>query len=253
MKIKLLLGVLCLCVSANAWIYHPAYFARLDFENAYIYPACDTYEGLLESNGYDLDNESAGMSHLPMLVTTPVYAGTTALRIDVLPSDETFDQNVYQHHSGLPFYYNSYTAFMLYVPEDVPDPASWQMIYQWRQTSSNSPPMSLDFMPNGNYSLVLRNDIDGYEQIYTAALPRGQWVKFLVQHYFGLSGNGYVKLWVDDVFKVDYTGTIGWYSSQGDYDVDGRFGIYRGGTSKWCTMYFDEVRIGTSYSQVKIP
>jgi hypothetical protein len=253
MKIKLLLIALCLCVCANAWIYHPAYFARMDFENAYIYPACDTYEGRLVNNGYTLDNHAEGMSHMPMLVTSPVYAGTTALRVDVLPSTEVKDRNEFQHHANLPFNYNSYTAFMLYVPEDVPNPESWHIFYQWWQYSPQSPPMSLDFMSNGNYSLVLRNDIDGYEQIYTEPLPRGQWVKFLVQHSFGLSGTGYVKLWVNDVFKLDYTGTIGWYSAEGHYDINGKFGIYRGGTSKPCTMYFDELRIGTSYSQVKIP
>lgn len=254
MKIKLLLIVLCLCFFANAWVYHPAYFERIDLESAYIYPQGHTYEARLADDGNTYDNSREGTGQIPELVTSHTfYPNGHSVKFEVQASTAVKDRTEYNHHNSLPFDFNSYTTFALFVPTTVSDPSSWQMFYQWHQFSPNSPPMSLDFMSNGNYSLVLRNDDDSYEQIYTSPLPRGQWVKFFVQHNFGLNGTGYVKLWVDDVFKLDYTGTIGWESPDNDYLINTKFGIYRGGTNQACTMYFDEVRVGTKFSEVKIP
>ena len=95
------------------------------------------------------------------------------------------------------------TAFALYVPEETSNPESWQIIYQWWQLSPNTPPMSINFLENGNYALVLRNDSDAYDQIYSEPLPRGQWVRFFIHHRFGLNAAGQVKLWVDGILKKD--------------------------------------------------
>ncbi len=254
MKTKLLINVLLCCCAVHAWVYHPAYFARIDLEDAYIYPSGhQTYPGRLADDGRTYDNVRAGTGQFPALVASPKYAGDYALKFEAIASAYATDRTEYNHHSGLLFGFNSYTAFAIYIPADVPNPSSWQIMYQWHQYSPKSPPMSLDFVSNGNYSLVLRNDDDSYEQIYTEALPRGQWVKFLFQHKFDLDGYGYVKMWVNDVHKIDYYGTIGWYDPDNAYKIYTKFGIYRGGTNQPCTIYFDEVRVGTKYSEVKIP
>ena len=253
MKTKLLIAVLLCCCAVHAWVYHPAYFARFDLEAAYIYPPGHTYQGRLADNGYTVDNVREGTGQFPVLVTSPVYADSYALKFDAPASTAVKDRTEYNHLNGLPFYYNSYTAFAIFVPTNVANPSTWQIMYQWHQFSPNGPPMSLDFMSNGNYSLVLRNDDDSYEQIYTESLPRGVWVRFMFQHYFGLDGDGYVKMWVNDVLKIDYSGTIGWYSPEDDYLINTKFGIYRGGPASACTIYFDEIRVGTRYSEVKIP
>ncbi|MFI4911834.1 MAG: heparin lyase I family protein [Sedimentisphaeraceae bacterium JB056] len=263
MKAKILIIVLLSCCAVQAWIYHPAYFDVFDLEDAYIYPSGSAYPGRLAEYSYDrnnnwvyrtLDNSRDGTGQIPALVTDHTYyPNGHSVKFEVTSSTAAKDRTEYNHLANLPFNFNSYTAFAIFVPESVSNPTSWQMMYQWHQFSPNSPPMSLDFMPNGNYSVVLRNDDDSYEQVYTAPLPRGQWVKFLFQHKFALDGNGYVKLWVDDVFKLDYTGTVGWYSEEDDYLINTKFGIYRAGTNQACTIYFDEVRVGTQYSEVRIP
>jgi hypothetical protein len=247
----------CNCSVANAWIWHPAYFSRLDIEDAYIYPQGHQYEGRLADNGYTLDNVREGAGQLPQLVTSPAYgAAGYALKFQTLASAAPKDRTEYKHYYGLPFNYNYYFTFALYIPADVPNPSSWQIFAQWYQNGCSScptPPLTLNLKPDGNYALIVRNDVDSYKEIYVEPLPRGRWVKFFVQTYFSLNNQGFLRLYVDDAWKADYTGNLGYFSSEGAYNVVSRFGIYRAGANQVFTMYFDEIRTGTNMNEVKIP
>ncbi len=237
---------------ALGWVTHPVDLTVIDLEDAYIEPSTSAAAGLLTEGDYTYSNGIEGTGQVPELVSSPVYAGQYALRFDVLPSVQEKDRTEYGYYKWLPFGTVHYTSFAMYVPSDVAIPESWHIFYQWWQFSPASPPMSLDFMNNGNYSLVLRNDEDSYEQIYTAPLPRDVWIKFIFEYRFGLEGSGYVKLWVDGDEKLDYTGTIGWYSSEGLYTLNEKFGIYRGGTQLPSTVYFDEIRTSLSRSDMDV-
>ncbi len=251
MRTEILTCVL-LCTMAMAWVTHPVELTIIDLEDAYIEPSTSATAGLLTDGDYTYHNGIEGAGQIPELLSSPVYAGQYALRFDVLPSVHEKDRTEYGYYRWLPFGTVHYTSFAMYVPSDVAAPESWHIFYQWWQFSPASPPMSLDFMNNGNYSLVLRNDEDSYEQIYTAPLPRDVWIKFVFEYRFGLEGSGYVKLWVDGDKKLDYTGTIGWYSSEGLYRLNEKFGIYRGGTQLPSTVYFDEIRTSLSRSDMDL-
>ena len=247
---------LALCSASQAWIYHPVAFETTRFDSAYLYPSNhETYPNRIwetDSAGsafYTLDLHAEGSWEIPELVDSPVFGGSgKALKLSVPSSTEAKDRCEYQHHYGIPFGYDSYTAFALYVPAGTPNPKSWHILYQWWQVSPNTPPMSINFLENGNYALILRNDDDAYQQIYSEPLPRDQWVRFFIHHRFGLGGTGQTRLWVDGALKTNFTGTIGWEG--GDTDVNGKFGIYRAGENVPCTIYYDEVRVGTNFSQV---
>ena len=247
---KEVLVIVLLCKAVFAWINYPAEFTVIDLEDAYIESLLSDNAGLLTDGGNTYHNGREGAGQVPELVTYPVYSGNYALRFSVPESTEEKDRTEYGYYRGLPFGVVHYTSFAMYVPSDVPIPESWHIFYQWWQFSPASPPMSLDFMGNGNYSLVLRNDELSYSQIYTSPLPRDVWIKFVFEYRFGLDGNGYVNLWVNGEKKLDYTGTIGWYSSEENYTLNEKFGIYRGSTELPATVYFDEIRTSLSRSDM---
>jgi hypothetical protein len=167
-----------------------------------------------------------------------------------------------------------YSGFSIMIPSTSGVVHDWFLIHQWHQSSPESPPISLQLLPGYNSRLGLRirygankgnetyfylpraDDESGDEFI---DLPTDKWVDFIVRWKFDVSGtDGEVIVfrhdvdWPSSVQIFNYSGQIGYTNVVDGNTIDEKFGLYRNGDEVSShTIYYDQLRVGKSYAEVK--
>jgi Polysaccharide lyase len=81
----------------------------------------------------------------------------------------------------------------------------------------------------------------------TKELPPGEWNDFVYQIKWSYHKDGFVNAWLNGKPMIRYRGPVGYNDEIGPTF---NFGLYRDGTDKTYTVYFDEYRRGKSFSEV---
>jgi len=108
-----------------------------------------------------------------------------------------------------------------------------------------APPLSLNLEPNGDLSLVARDDGDTYDRLWSGPLPRGRWVRLVLGFRMGQTGR--VRLWRDDRLVADRNQPLGW--AAGERRCVLKTGLYRGAKTPF-EIRLDNVSLGSRYRDV---
>lgn len=133
---------------------------------------------------------------------------------------------------------------------------NYQQGEEWNNTFPSPPPLALVYengmlQVNWNEKVVNEN----VQTIAERSISKGVWYDVIFRVYWSDCDDGYVEAWLNDVPMVDnadhrfYGANL--YSRAGNYF---KFGLYRGSdTDEYEPLisYCDELRIGSSYEEVK--
>lgn len=161
-----------------------------------------------------------------------------------------------------------YYGWSVKIPEDYIESSYWQVIGQfhdqpdfengetWDNYPANSPPVSMIYK-NGKIGITVCIPYgNGVEVISERPIVKGQWTDVILQIYWSTSSNGYIKAWINDIPMTDNSGTITQYNFRNLYNNSGNYfkiGLYRSNDIKTRNVvYFDEIKSGLTYEDVKI-
>ncbi len=164
-------------------------------------------------------------------------------------------------------------AFSVFFPVDFPSPSNWFLFHQIKQHDQK-------YMPSPNVSLQIRDDrfvvvirFGGHgflpgtntvdpdttvREIYSAPMAEfeGRWTDFACRFKVTDEVDGYVEIFQkpDDEATyqriVDYRGPLGYTGDSATHDIQIHGGIYRGGQPLAHVLWQDDVKIGTTLSDV---
>jgi hypothetical protein len=205
----------------------------------------------------------------------PVRAGESSERFEVRPGDcywhrtlndcindrerSELKQNEPHEIVGEEYWY----GWSIFFPNDYPNIFPTETaLGQFKSNYVNAPVvMFLDF-PNGYWMQFVqirgRHFQDSYLLIDEEEL-RGRWHDIVVHARWSNNDDGFIKVWVNDVLKANYSGALTRYINQ----IYFKYGVYRNGVSLYKlaenvdsvptqVVYFDEVRKGRSREDVDI-
>ncbi len=205
-------------------------------------------------------------------VTSPAYEGSKGIKAQVNTNNNaTTDRSEFRMHecNGDMFGVARYMGFAIRFDGNIDQPLSssgnWLTLHQWRQcTSMAIPPINFELQKgvspgSGKVAIQLsvRTDSDPVNSgppthQYKTTLNTNQWYEIVIGADVRPAGGGFARLWIDGTQVANYTGSIG--QSELAQEMEIKCGIYRGpnvpsgnGTD---TVYFDEVRYGTSFNDV---
>ncbi|WP_422123940.1 cell wall-binding repeat-containing protein [Planococcus sp. X10-3] len=150
-----------------------------------------------------------------------------------------------------------YIGFSMYVPSDFQPPTHWNLFAQWWQGAPASPPVAFEFASNVEPLGILIISRDGTSiefnkrTHYTRAIQTNAWTDFIVKMRIDDTGgeNGILTVWRNGEIIVDYQGRLGYTDLYTHTNF--RFGLYRAGANdSLINVYFDEVKMGSSYIEV---
>lgn len=167
-----------------------------------------------------------------------------------------------------------YSGFSIKIPSSSGLVSDWFLIHQWHQSSPESPPISLQLLPGyrARLGVQVRHGANKSKETYFYLprsddssgdtfidLPQNKWIDFIVRWKFDVnSTNGCVVVyrhdedWTNAVQIFNYMGRIGFTNVVDDGCIDEKFGLYRNGDSNSThTIYYDQLRVGSSYNEVK--
>jgi hypothetical protein len=163
---------------------------------------------------------------------------------------------------GLHFDNARYAGFAIKLPSSPAPFLGSAIFWQAWQGYPWGPPVSLK-IGAGNQApytvrLAVRNPGVGPDstvpdiEIWSGnVLQPNRWYTFLVYLKPRFDGGGEVKLWIDGVRVVDWSGAIGYDPAKvaGAYDgLDIKDGIYQPSANNGHTFYFDQIVVATSYA-----
>ena len=143
--------------------------------------------------------------------------------------------------------------------------SKWQMFYQfhdepdwtkgetWETYTVRIPPHSLLYM-NGTLGFYL-NSIDlGKECIARCDVEKGVWIDLVLHLKWSMDYDGFVEICVNGEPVTPFNGIDYKFYRPTEYNVVGnalKIGLYRDSSiESTSVVYFDEVRIGSSYEEV---
>ncbi len=205
------------------------------------------------------------------------YQGGKALKAHVGPNTNAsedrsgFDRSEFRMSECSADMFDSprYIGFAIYFDGDVDQPldakGNWLSFHQWRQCTSRAiPPINFGLQkgvtpPDGKVAVQLSIRADGDainggqpSHQYKTILDKNRWYRVALGAKVDPSGDGFVRLWIDEKQVADFSGSIG--QSELAQEMEIKCGIYRGGgvplENGADTIYFDEVRYGDSYAAV---
>lgn len=161
-----------------------------------------------------------------------------------------------------------YYGWSVKIPEDYIESSEWQVIGQfhdqpdykngetWDNYPANSPPVSMTYK-NGKIGLTVNIPFgNGSEVISERLVNKGQWTDIILHIYWSTSSEGYIEAWINNTPMTDASGTITKYYFRNLYNNSGNYfkiGLYRSNKITTKNMvYFDEIKSGFTYNDVKI-
>jgi hypothetical protein len=208
------------------------------------------------------------------LVTHPVRKGLYALKNTLNPGDyinngyrsELAIYNCANYHTEV-FYGFSFMVDTNYQDTEYNLVCQWQDLPNYLQGEDwnpspvlhgSPPPVALVYIDgklelkmNDNPNVASETFLVGTEQ----AIQKGVWNDVVAQIYWSDDETGYVQVWLNGNLITPINGTDGKFYHRNLFNRTGnyfKFGQYRGkeNTAHSNTIYFDEVKVGTSYFEV---
>lgn len=205
----------------------------------------------------------------------PVRAGESSERFEVRPGDcywhrtwndcindrerSELQQNEPHEMVGQEYWY----GWSIFFPNDYPNVyPTVTALGQFKQKGAKHPPVAFVNFPNGYWMQFVqirgRHFQDSYLLIDEEEL-RGRWHDIVVHARWSNNDDGFIKVWVNDVLKADYSGAL----TKHVYQIYFKYGVYRNDVSLYKlaqsvdsvptqVVYFDEVRKGRSREDVDI-
>ena len=208
------------------------------------------------------------------VVTNPVRKGDFALK-NTLQSDD-FINNGYRAELAIyncaRFKSEVYYAFSFMIDTNYSN-QSFNIICQWQDLPyyvqgegwepdpnlrGSSPPLALVYV-NGSIELKMNESPISNNQTFLVGnsepINKGQWYDVIGHIYWNVNNTAFMEVWLNGSFITPFNGTDNKYYKRNLYNRTGnyfKFGQYRGKekTSNTNIIYFDEVKIGSSFSEV---
>ncbi len=207
------------------------------------------------------------------IVTAPVRRGNYALKNTLRPEDFIF--NGYRTELSLydcaRYKTEVYYGFSVMIDTAYSD-NQFNLICQWQDLPyyiqgeawdptpvlhGSSPPLALVYA-DGKLVTVMNENPNSDNHTFQISDPlsvnKGEWIDVIFHVFWSDDNDGYVEAWINDAPIINspdnrYYGR-NLFARTGNYF---KFGQYRGhnATANTNIVYFDEVRIGTSYNEVK--
>ena len=218
-------------------------YYQLDFDDARI------RDGAVHEDGRPFRLRRNGGGQPARIIFDPDKGSDVLeLRTTPTPAGAESDRSELQIYSGVEYGRRFFLGFRLFVPADTVFSDTWHLLVQCHQAGTQlSPPLSLNLEPSGALSLVVRDDGDPYEQLWSGPLPRGRWVPVVLG--FRLGRNGRVRLWIDGRVMTTRQQPLGW--AAGERRCVLKAGLYRGPADTGFVLRLDDVRLADSYRDAK--
>lgn len=210
------------------------------------------------------------------LVTYPVRKGNHALKNTLRPHD--YVKNGYRTELavfGCAQYQNDmYYAFSFYIDSNYTD-ANYNLICQWQDLPNyeqgetwepspilrgSSPPLALVYV-NGHLEIKMNDNPQSNDHTFQVGdsypIQQGAWYDVVAHVYWDDTNDAFTSITINGLPITPFNGTDNKYYHRNLFNRAGnyfKFGQYRGkhDTEKVHTVYFDEVKIGTSYQEVAL-
>lgn len=188
-------------------------------------------------------------------------SGTHSLKMSV----EDIDSNTYgytgvrshiQKNNLLAHGTERYIGFSLYIPQDHPTVTEWQNLFQLAYTGFTMPPTIFTHLSDGR--IAMESHSEGWSSKWRSPTSvRGAWHDIVIRAYFHRDpAQGWVELWLDGVPQTMNNGQKRIYYStfhpnESASTAHLHVNNYRErGQFQWSTVYFDAVRVGSTYAIV---
>jgi hypothetical protein len=167
-----------------------------------------------------------------------------------------------------------YLSFDFMLDRQYETPNAWALHVQVWQPRAGPPPFAIFVVPGNNrnsdvqFSFVIRDDQVGGgssspssgKEIYRMTIPRGEWNNMVIRMEPSANDDdrvGRLAMWHNSNEKFDYRGDWGYRAAgkikggrqAADFLVV-KIGVYRRRQATAQTIYFDNVRYGTTFSSV---
>ena len=209
-----------------------------------------------------------------VVVTSPVRKGNFALKNTLRPDDyinngyraELAVYNCAKYKTEV-FYGFSIMIDTAYTDQEFNIICQWQDLpnflqgEDWNATPilhGSPPPIALTYV-NGTLELKMNENPNSNNQTFLVGNPqainKGQWYDLVFHIYWSDDDTAYIEAWLNGNYFTSFNGTDNKYYKRNLYNRAGnyfKFGQYRGKdrTSNTNTVFFDEVKIGSSYNEV---
>lgn len=209
------------------------------------------------------------------IVTAPVRKGNYALKNTLRPDDYVFngyrtELSVYNcaKYKTEVFYGFSFMIDTAYSNQEFNIICQWQDLpnyiqgENWEPTPvlrGSSPPLAIVYI-NGTIELKMNENPSSNNNTFlvgSQSINKGQWYDVVSHIYWSDDNTAYLEFWLNGKYLTPFNGTDNKYYKRNLFNRVGnyfKFGQYRGKdkTSNTNTIYFDEVKIGSSYNEVAL-
>jgi hypothetical protein len=209
-----------------------------------------------------------------IVVANPVRKGNFALKNTLRPDDyinngyrsELAVYNCAKYKSEV-FYGFSFMIDTNYSDQQYNIICQWQDLPNYLQGEDWSsspvlhgspPPVALTYV-NGTIELKMNDNPNASDQTFLVGNPvsvnKGQWYDMVFHIYWDDDNSAFVEAWINGSYFTPFNGSDNKYYKRNLFNRTGnyfKFGQYRGKdkTANTNIVYFDEVKIGSSYIEV---
>jgi hypothetical protein len=209
-----------------------------------------------------------------VVVTNPVRRGNFALKNTLRPGD--FINNGYRAELAMydcaKYKTEVFYGFSFMIDSNYSDP-EFNLICQWQdlpyyiqgenwepnpELRGSSPPLALVYV-NGTIVIKMNENPASNNETFQVgdaqSINERQWYDVVSHIYWNDDNTAYIEFWLNGILITPFNGTDYKYYKRNLYNRAGnyfKFGQYRGknNTSNTNIIYFDEVRIGSTYDEV---
>lgn len=225
----------------------------------------DGFENGAQTNSWSLE---AARTNCIEIVTNDPRSGTHCVKFTVYPGDPLVNdgsRSEIAHDNFDPYLGEVWYGWSFLIPTNYTDSGTWQIIGQWHDQPDyqageqwtsfvhNSPPVSFQFT-NDTVGLILiyRDESAGIPQ---RIIAKGVWHDAVFHFKWSMYDDGFAEAWLDGT-ALTTPGTSGTqriyaptcFNTAGNYL---KLGLYRStNAAATNSVYYDEVRIGSSYGEV---
>jgi hypothetical protein len=238
--------------------------ARITFEDAYIRPDLS-----LVDDGTTYPRVVDGMSLPPSIDHVPIpFEGKYVIKYEV-PSGTVKERlehkiSTASDPNGLHFGSQRVTSFAFMLDAATTKIDSSALFFQEWQGYPYGPPVALKLTRASGAAFIVRLAVRNMDTgpdsdqpdnvIWTGELNAGEWYRFVISVKPGYpQTEGELRLWLNGVSEIDWTGKIGYDPEQVAGALDGfdtKFGLYQPSPNEGHSVYFDDVRFGATYESV---
>ena len=209
-----------------------------------------------------------------VIVSSPVRKGKYALKNTLRP--DVYVNNGYRSELAIyncakykteVYYGFSFFVDSTYSNQEYNIICQWQDLPNYDQGESwsptpklhgSSPPISLTYVDE-TIQIKMNENPSSDKQTFIVGSPqkidKGKWYDVVAHIFWSDDNTGYIELWLNGLLITPFNGKDNKYYKSNLFSRAGnhfKFGQYRGKnkTSKSNIIYFDEVKIGSSYNEV---